>query len=168
MSASHMSSTEYLLQTTYQILCFFYILLKCCKSRNGTVGKKEITKMTKTDFIREQVYSKMFTKLILQLNQIKFLLTFSWCDYHQTVDGNRTPTDFETIFLFDFWVHIVRFLPKEYRKEISDGKSYHVTAPVRTMVPQLLLLQPAILSNHWTPSLKKRRYHFYSYCQKKN
>ena len=35
-------------------------------------------------------------------------------------------------------VHIIRFLPKEYRKEISDGKSYRVTAPVRTTVPQLL------------------------------
>jgi hypothetical protein len=34
--------------------------------------------------------------------------------------------------------HIIRFLPKEYRKEISDGKSYRVTAPVRTTVPQLL------------------------------
>ena len=34
------------------------------------------------------------------------------------------------------------------RKEISDGKSYRVTAPVRTTVPQLLLQQPVILKNH--------------------
>ena len=41
MSASRMSLAEYLLQKTYQILCFgfFCILLKCCKSRNGAVGK---------------------------------------------------------------------------------------------------------------------------------
>jgi hypothetical protein len=51
-------------------------------------------------------------------------------------------TDFETIFLFDFCVNIIRFFPKAYRKEISDGKSYRVTAPVRTTVPQLLLQQP--------------------------
>jgi hypothetical protein len=43
------------------------------------------------------------------------------------------------IFLFKFCVHIVRFLPKAYRKEILDRKSYCVTAPVRTTVPQLLL-----------------------------
>jgi hypothetical protein len=30
-------------------------------------GKKEINQMTKTDFIREQMNIKMFTKLILQL-----------------------------------------------------------------------------------------------------
>ena len=49
------------------------------------------------------------------------------------------PTDFETIFLFDFHVHIIRFSPKGYHNEISDGKSYRVTAPVRTTVPQILL-----------------------------
>jgi hypothetical protein len=49
------------------------------------------------------------------------------------------------IFLFDFCVHIIRFLPKAYRKEISDGKPYRVTVPVRTTVPQLLLQQPTIL-----------------------
>ena len=102
--------------------------------------------MTKTDFI-----IKMFTKLILQLksDQISFtVLTILSYNSHQTVDENRTPTDFETIFLFDFCFNIIRFFPKAYRKEISDGKSYRVTAPVRTTVPQLLLQQPAILKNH--------------------
>jgi hypothetical protein len=36
---SRMSSVEYLLQKTYKILWVFCILLKCCKSRNRTVGK---------------------------------------------------------------------------------------------------------------------------------
>jgi hypothetical protein len=145
--------------------------------------------MTKTDFIREQTYIKMFTKLILQFKsdrislvwyswplgffcllpitnkkirgvtstRLEFILPFSWYDSHQTIDGNRTPIDIETIFLFDFWVHIIRirFLPKAYHKEISNGKLYRVTTPVRTTVPQLRLQQPAILSNHWTSSFIK-------------
>jgi hypothetical protein len=48
------------------------------------------------------------------------------------------PTNFETIFLFDICVHIIRFLPKAYCKEISVGKSYCVTTTVHTTVPQLL------------------------------
>jgi hypothetical protein len=122
--------------------------------------------MTKTYFIREQMNIKMFTKLILQLKSDRSSFTVLVIGFSS--DWDRTPTDFETIFLFDFCVHIIRFLPKAYRKEISDWKSYRVTAPVRTMVPQLLLQQPAILINHWTSSLIKRAPHyFYSFCQKK-
>jgi len=121
--------------------------------------------MTKTDFIREQMNIKMFTKLILQLKSDRSSFTVLVIGFSS--DWDRTPTDFETIFLFDFCVHIIRFLPKAYRKEISDWKSYRVTAPVRTIVPQLLLQQPAILINHWTSSLIKRAHYFYSFCQKK-
>jgi hypothetical protein len=64
----------------------------------------------------------------------------------------------QPIFLFDLCVHIVRFLPKAYRKEISDGKSYRVVAPIRTMVKKSLNF---VLK-------KKRAYNFYSYYQKKN
>jgi hypothetical protein len=117
--------------------------------------------MTKTDFIREQTNIKMFTKLILQLKSDRSSFTVLMIEFSS--DWDRTPTDFETIFLFDFCVHIIRFLPKAYRKEISDWKSYRVTAPVRTTVPQ----QPAILINHWTSSLIKRAHYFYNFCQKK-
>ena len=34
------------------------------------------------------------------------------------------PTDFEINFSFDFCVHITRYLPNLYRKEITDRKSY--------------------------------------------
>jgi hypothetical protein len=121
--------------------------------------------MTKTDFIREQTNIKMFTKLILQLKSDRSSFTVLVIGFSS--DWDRTPTDFETIFLFDLCVHIIRFLPKAYRKEISDWKSYRVTAPVSTMVPQLLLQQPAILINHWTSSLIKRAHYFNSFCQKK-
>jgi hypothetical protein len=40
-------------------------------------GRMEINQMTETDIIREQVNITMFTKLILQLNQIEFPLPFS-------------------------------------------------------------------------------------------
>ena len=77
MSASRMSSAEYLLQKTYQILCFvfFCILLKCCKSRKGAVGKVENKPNNKTDLIREQVNITMFTKLILQLKSDRISFT---------------------------------------------------------------------------------------------
>jgi len=75
MSASHMSLAEYLSQKTYQILCFFCILLKFCKRRNGTVWKVENDQYDKNWFYqRTSEHFKMFTKLILQLksDQISF------------------------------------------------------------------------------------------------
>jgi hypothetical protein len=73
-------------------------------------------------------------------------------------------TDFEAIFLFDFGFHIIRFLPKAYRMEISDGKSHRMTAPARTTIPQ----QPVILKKKLNFVLKKGAHYFYSYCQEKN
>ena len=91
--------------------------------------------MTKTYFIRKQVSI-----------QIRNSFTVLMIRFYQTVDENRTQTDFEKNFRFDFCVHIIRFLLKACRNEISDGKSYCVTASVT--VPQLFFQQPAILRNH--------------------
>jgi hypothetical protein len=93
----------------------------------------------------------MFTKLILQLKSERIYFFYR---FHDTI-LIRLSMDITS-----------RFLPKAYRKEISNGKLYRVTAPVRTTVPQLFLQQSAILTNHLTSSLKKRAYNFYSYCQK--
>ena len=75
----------------------------------------------------------MFTKLILQLKSERIYFFYR---FHDTI-LIRLSMDITS-----------RFLPKAYRKEISNGKLYRVTAPVRTTVPQLLLQQPVILKNH--------------------
>jgi hypothetical protein len=94
---------------------FFVFFWNVAKAEMEQWGRMEINQMTETDIIREQVNITMFTKLILQLNQIEFPLPFSWYDSHQIVDGNRTPTNFETIILIDF--NIIRL----FDESISQG-----------------------------------------------
>ena len=108
-------------------------------------------------------YIKMFTKLILQLKSDRISYTVLMIQFSPDWDGNRTPIDFETIFLFDFCVHIIRFC----RKHIARKYRWKIVSCDCTTVPQLLLQQPAILNNHWTSSLIKRAYYSYSFCQKK-
>jgi hypothetical protein len=68
-------------------------ILQTLKQNIGESRKQ--TKMAKTDFTREQVSIKMFTKLILQfkLDQISFTVLI------RLSDGNRTPTDFSVLHL---------------------------------------------------------------------
>ena len=128
----------------------FVFFFKCCKRRNGSGESRKQTK-----------WQKLISSENKWTFKFKFLLPF-----YQTVDGNRTQTDFEKNFRFDFCVHIIRFFSAESmsQRNISDGKSYCVTAPIT--VPQLLFQQTAILWNHWTSSSKIRRYNFHSYCQR--
>jgi hypothetical protein len=131
-------NTYYRRHIKYYVFFSCVFFWNVAKAKTEQWGRYEINQMTETDLIREQVSVTMFTKLILQLqsDRISFTvlmirfssdcrcLPFSWYDSHQTVDvyrshdtilirldGNRKPTNFETIFLFDFCVNIIRFFP---------------------------------------------------------
>lgn len=83
--------TYYWRHIKYYVVSFE--ILQTLKQNIGESRKQ--TKMAKTDFTREQVSIKMFTKLILQfkLDQISFTVLI------RLSDGNRTPTDFSVLHL---------------------------------------------------------------------
>ena len=73
---------------------------------------------------------KVFTQSDFQFN---FHTIFNFINhFHNTIlirlsDGNRTPTNFENTFRFDFcrvfFLHTIPFLSKTHQKEKSDGTS---------------------------------------------
>ena len=58
MSASRHELDRILITDDIKYYGFFCILLQCCKSRKGTVGKVGNKQNDKTDFIREQMNIK--------------------------------------------------------------------------------------------------------------
>jgi hypothetical protein len=60
-------------------LCVFF--WNVAKAETEQWGKKKTNKMTKTDFIREQVNIKMFIKLILQLKSDRISFTILMIRY---------------------------------------------------------------------------------------
>lgn len=120
MCTSCLSTAEFLLPKTNEILCFLYSF--------DAVTKREESR--KTNWQKK--------KLFLSKNTWTLKCLLNWYfSSHDTIsirlsDGSRTPIDYATFcYRFDFCVHTIWFLLIACRNEISDGKSYYVVAPLR-------------------------------------
>ena len=104
---------------------FFCILLKCCKRRNGTVGKDENKQNDKNWFYqRTSEHFKMFTKLILQLKSDRISFTV-----HDTIIIRLSMQIKRHPILKRLFTS--KILAESMSQEISDGKSYRMIAPLR-------------------------------------
>ena len=118
-----MSSAAYLLQKTYQILCcccffclyfffvFFCILLKCCKSRNGTVGSVGNKPNDKTRFNQRtgKHYKVHYIDTSIKIRSNFFYRSHDTILIRLSMEIERQPI-LKRYFLFDFCVNIIRSL----------------------------------------------------------